>query len=257
MGTPPPLSTSISGRPIKRARRWRILVGLLLLWGIAAYLVVPLLWKAWFHEHPEYDDSPRITTTGDGHPGDAINLALVGSDGDVVRAMTAAGWHPADPITFESSVRIAIDSVFRKPDPDAPVSDLFLFGRKQDLAYELPIGDSPRQRHHVRYWRTDQTKDGRPLWFGAATLDVRVGLSDTTGQITHHVGPDIDAERDLILQGIQKAGWMEKVVWIDDFHSQTEGHNGGGDVWRTDGRLGEGTLRNSPLVPPAQKPGGR
>jgi len=56
--------------------------------------------------------------------------------------MTAAGWFPADPITFKSSVRIAVDSVFRKPDVNAPVSNLYLFDRKQALAFEQPVGVS-------------------------------------------------------------------------------------------------------------------
>ena len=64
----------------------------------------------------------------------------------------------ADPITLASSLRIVVDSIVRKPDDDAPVSSLFLFGRKQDLAFELPVGDSPRQRHHVRFWRWDKLK---------------------------------------------------------------------------------------------------
>src|SRR5208282_6630706 len=97
---------------------------------------------------------------------------------------TAAGWYPADAITFRSSVRIAVDSVFRRPDDDAPVSNLYLFGRKQDLAFEQPLGNSPRQRHHVRFWRSDKLDEDRPLWFGAATFDESVGLSHTTGEVT-------------------------------------------------------------------------
>jgi hypothetical protein len=27
------------------------------------------------------------------------------------------------------------------------------------------------------------------------------------------------------------------VQWLDGFHETHEGHNGGGDPWRTDGRL--------------------
>jgi len=52
--------------------------------------------------------------------------------------MLKAKWDPADALTLRSSLGIAIDSVFRHPDPDAPVSTLELFGRKQDLAFEQP-----------------------------------------------------------------------------------------------------------------------
>src|SRR5271168_2343313 len=49
----------------------------------------------------------------------------------------------------DGSARIVADSVLRRPDDDAPVSNLFLFGRKQDLAFEQPVGGGPRRRHHL------------------------------------------------------------------------------------------------------------
>ena len=210
-------------------------------WAIAAYLLAPLAWKLYFRHH--FTAAPRITQTADGHPGDPVNIAIEGGEETLIRAMTAAGWYPADPITFRSSVRIVVDSVIRKPDDDAPVSNLFLFGRKQDLAFELPVGNSPRQRHHVRFWRREKTKDGREVWLGSATFDDRVGLSHTTGQVTHHIGPDVDAERDLIMSGLKKAGLTQDEYFIDGFHKVLEGRNGGGDLWRTDGRLGAVVLK--------------
>lgn len=228
-----------------------LLVGaLLLIYFAVAYLLMPLFWRTDTRRHPDLSDGPRITHTANGIPGDPVNLALVGSESDLIHAMTAAAWDPADPITFRSSVRIAVDSVFRRPDDDAPVSDLFLFGRKQDLAFEQPVGDSPRQRHHVRFWRWDKLHDGRPVWFGSATFDERVGLSHETGQITHHIGPYVDAERDRLLAELQKARQVQETYYVDHFHQQLEGKNGGGDPWRTDGRLGVGILVAHTNTPP-------
>jgi hypothetical protein len=246
--TPKPATSQES---VRRRRLVRVLLGIILLWAAVAYLVVPRLWKAYFRHHGDLNGVARITQTSDGHPGDPINLALVGTEAEVVRAMTAAGWFPADPITFQTSVRIAVDSVFRRPDNNAPVSSLYLFGRKQDLAFEQPVGNSPRQRHHVRFWRSDQKRDDRPVWFGSATFDERVGLSYTTGQVTHHIGPDVDAERDRIAREIEKTGWDQGISWVNGFHAQREGRNGGGDPWRTDGRLAVVTLAlrsSEPLV---------
>jgi hypothetical protein len=135
-----------------------------------------------------------------------------------------------------------VDSIFRRPDDDAPVSTLELFGRKEDLAFEQPVGDSPRRRHHVRYWHWDRLHDGREVWFGAVTFDERVGLSDTTGQITHHIGPDVDAERDKILSDLKRASQTTETYWVVGFHMKLQGKNGGGDPWHTDGRLGVAEL---------------
>jgi hypothetical protein len=60
--------------------------------------------------------------------------------------------------------------------------------------------------------------------------------------VTHHIGPDIDAERDRILSGLQGAGRTTEVSWDDGFHETLEGTNGGGDPWKTDGRLGVAML---------------
>lgn len=229
-----------SGPPRQsRARRLLlVLCGLLAIYLLGAYVIAPRIWHREIKKHPGMADAPRITHTANGIPGDPLNIALVGSESDLIHAMTAAGWFPADAITFGTSVRIAVDSVFRKPDDQAPVSDLYLFGRKQDLAFEQPVGDSPRQRHHVRFWLWDKTQDGRPVWFGSATFDERVGLSYTTGQVTHHIGPDVDAERDRIMSQLRATGGEEKESWLDGFHQELQGKNGGGDPWHTDGRLG-------------------
>jgi hypothetical protein len=223
-------------------RRWRLAIAILVAWAALAYLVVPLVWEMVLRGEPDLAQVQHLTITADRHPGDPVNVALIGAETDLVKAMQAAGWSPADPITLQTSLRIAADSVLRRPDPDAPVSNLFLFGRRQDLAFEQPVGDSPRQRHHVRFWRWDRDIDGRAAWFGSATYDERVGLSYTTGQVTHHIGPDVDAERDRIARELDRAGCVDSTRWIDNFHGQREGRNGGGDLWRTDGRLAVLTL---------------
>jgi hypothetical protein len=231
-------------------RKFLLLVaGLLLAYLVIAYVVLPLIWRTEERRHPDWSNTLNITHTDSGIPGDPLNIGLVGSERDVILAMKAAAWYAADAITFSSSVRIAVDSVFRRPDDDAPVSNLYLFGRKQDLAFEQPVGDSPRQRHHVRFWRSDKLEGGRPVWLGAATFDERVGLSHTTGEVTHHIGPDVDAERDRIIEELSKAGQVQEVYWVDYFHRQLEGKNGGGDPWHTDGRLAVAVLRGHPNPP--------
>jgi len=232
-----------TGQPIPeaarryRARRWQWAAWILAGWAVLAYVVVPDLWQAYYDDRQAMAQVHRTTRTSDGHPGDPVNIAVVGSEAELVSAMHAAGWYAADPITLESSLRIAVDSVMRRTDDTAPVSNLYLFGRRQDLAFEQPVPGGPRHRHHVRFWRWDRPYDGRPLWFGAATYDERVGLSYTTGQVTHHIGPDVDAERDRIVAELRRTGRAQAVEWKRDFHAQREGRNGGGDPWRTDGRL--------------------
>ncbi len=209
---------------------------------VTAYLILPRLDGAKARRDPGPGDAARFTHTHDGLPGDPLNIALVGSEADVVRAMLAAGWRPADPLSFRSSARISVDTVIDQPDPDAPVSNLYLYGRREDLAYEKPIGHSPRERHHVRFWKSAKPDEGRPVWMGAATRDIRVELSRTTGQVTHRISPDVDAERDLLLADLARAHALVETSWTDGFHKELQGRNGGGDPWHTDGRLATAVL---------------
>ena len=165
-----------------------------------AYALAPWAWRHYEHQRG-LADRPMITTTRLGIPGDALNVGLEGDQADVICAMRAAGWHPADPVTLRSSARIVGDVLARRAYPTAPVSDLLYDGRRQDLAFQKPSGVSPSRRHHVRFWNVlDHGDDGLPVWLGAATYDRSVGFSHYTGQVTHHIAPDIDAERDLLAQ---------------------------------------------------------
>jgi hypothetical protein len=214
-----------------------LVLALVLVYLAVAYLAVPWAWKFHARRHPDLSSSPRITRTAAGIPGDPLNIALVGSDSDIVRAMTAGGWHPADPITFQTSLRIVERTLLKRPDETAPVSNLFLFGRKQDLAFEQPVGASPRQRHHVRFWWVGQVDQDPPLWLGAATYDTSVGVSHRTGQVTHHIAADLDGERDKCSADLTRAGAADDVYYVDGFQAELAGRNGGGDAWHTDGRL--------------------
>src|SRR4051812_37397532 len=129
MSTPAPI-------PPRRHMKW-VQIGLVVMgvYLIIAYLIMPRVGKVEAERHPDLRDSDHLTHTGDGAPGDPLNIALVGSEEELVKAFLKIGWRPADALTFRSSVRIAVDTVIDEPDPNAPVSNLYLYGRKEDLAF--------------------------------------------------------------------------------------------------------------------------
>ncbi len=230
--------------PSRWHRPARLALGVLLVYLGVAYLLMPAGWKWYAKHHPWLGDIPRITHTGAGIPGDPLNVGLIGTDNEVKKIMLAAHWYPADPLTLQSCLEIAAASVLKRPYDDAPVSNLYLFGRKQDLAFEQPVGDNPRQRHHVRFWRSNERDEGgRPVWVGAATFDERVGLSRTTGQITHVTAADIDSERGKLFADLERTGELAATDVIDGFHTVLAGKNGGGDPWHTDGKLYVGVIK--------------
>jgi hypothetical protein len=226
--------------PHGRSRLERFLLvalGVILVYTLVAYLLLPALWSHYEHQR-KLATLPMVTLTGQGIPGDPINVGLVGDSKDVLCAMQAAGWYPADPVTLRSSIEIAGSVVLDRPYRDAPVSPLYYLGRREDLAFEKPVGNSADHRHHVRFWKVlDRGEEQRPVWLGDATFDRSVGVSHYTGAITHHIDADIDAERKLLATDLESAGMVEAKYQVTGIGPTVAGRNGGGDLYYTDGEV--------------------
>jgi hypothetical protein len=221
-----------------------------------AYFVLPALWSHYEHQ-AGLRGRPMTTVTAEGIPGGPLNIALVGSKDDVVKAWALAGWYPADAITLRSSIEIAESVLLHRQYTDAPVSSLFYDGRHQDLAFEKPVGGSADARHHARLWMTlEKGAEQRPVWLGSATFDRGVGISHLTGQITHHIAPNIDAERDLVIAELSSAGVLMQIYQVGGVGPTVNGHNGEGDRYFTDGEVTVGVIRLQAMVeggPPDRK----
>ena len=83
----------------------------------------------------------------------------------------------------------------------------------------------------------DKGTDDRPVWLGSITFDRGVGLSHNTGQVTHHIAPDIDAERDLLMRDLREAGMVQNFFQISGTGPTLFGRNGEGDLYYTDGEI--------------------
>jgi LssY C-terminus len=198
------------------------------------------------------NELPQTTFNRKGHPGDVINVEVVTTANQLAAAFTAAGWYRADEIDLVTSVRISWDSVLGRTYSTAPVSNLYLFGREEDFAFERP-GRSVRERDHVRLWNTGrEAQDGRPIWLGSATRDIKVVLFAKTNHLpTHKIAPDIDAERDLIAADLTATGFVIDQDWRPGIGKPFQGTNGTGDPYFTDGRVAVLVLANvfaSPLA---------
>ncbi len=219
----------------RRGLKW--LAAAAILYFAVAYLLLPRIWT--HHERqPGLAAHPAITETPQGIPGDPLNVGLVGDKAEIIKSMHAAGWYPADPVTLKSSIEIAGSVVFDRPYREAPVSPLLYEGRKQDLAFEKPIGSSADRRNHVRFWKVLQKgAEGREVWLGSATLDRGVGVSHYTGQITHHIAPDIDDERNRLITDLTDARMVTQIYQVSGIGPTMAGRNGGGDWYYTDGEI--------------------
>jgi hypothetical protein len=210
------------------------------LWLFTAYIVLPrvnrIVAKIYL---PNYFFGR--TQAGDGLLGDPINIAFNGDREALKKAMRLAGWHEAGPVNLSSSFKITYASIRNVKYPSAPVSPLFVFGRKQSFAFEKEVHNSPRKRHHIRFWKTPDKwwlpGGYKADWLAAATFDKHVGLSLFTGQITHKIDANVDIERDYVIQTLRQVKAIAKEDTVKHFTSSYHARNGGGDMIHTDGAL--------------------
>jgi hypothetical protein len=200
-------------------------------YAAAAYIVLPRVVRMSV-KILKRKSVPSFTLTGDGLPGDPVNLVLVGEFEKLRAAFLRAGWTEADPLGARSSWRMVVTFLLNRPYPAAPFSTLYLFGRGQDVGFQKPIGESPRKRHHIRFWglsleRAQETLntpafwlnddkpplDQRALWVGAGTRDTGFSLTMFTFQVTHATDPDASEERDFIIGELKRSGAIDEVGW--------------------------------------------
>ena len=220
--------------------RWMLIVFLVLLWAAIAYIFLPRVFRLITNVFvPDYFIGRARTDSG--LLGDVVNIAWDGPGTNIHRVMEAAGWTLAQPITLKSSLKIIGSVLFHKPYKAAPVSPLFLFGRKQDFAYQMDVDGSANKRHHIRFWKCPPNwplPGGKVVgWLSADSFDTGVRLSGFTLQVTHSISGDIDKERDFTLGTVQKVDPGVKISWIEKFSTAFHARNGGGDMVHTDGNL--------------------
>lgn len=201
----------------------RLPLGLAILFTymLAAYVLIPAAIRLLRIIFPP-NHLPLYCVTPDGFASDPLNIGVMATRRALITAMQDAGWHMADPHRGRYLFKHGLSILLDRPYDNAPVSSLYLFGRKQDLAFEIPLGNHG-SRHHVRFWATtyqegkklnvktihwhnrkEHIKGDDLLWVGAASLDNGVGFIRHNMQVTHSIHPDTDTERELIVKSLEE-----------------------------------------------------
>lgn len=201
------------------------ILAILVTYGLAAYVLIPALIRLIRIFFPP-NHLPLYSVTPDGFASDPVNIGVVGTREELIAAMQKAGWEVADDHSWHNALKELMSEVLGRPYPTAPMSSLYLFGRKQDIGFEIQIADKRGHRHHVRFWattfeadqplraetihwlpRTKHPDEGQTLlWLGAATRDIGIAFIRHNAQVTHMIHPDTDVERDLIVDQLEIDG---------------------------------------------------
>jgi hypothetical protein len=158
---------------------------------------------------------PCCVTNGDGSKnGDPLNLVVVGGLDDAFPSLVRRGWHGTEEKRFESIMKVMKSALSGERYPYAPVSDLYLFGRPQDLALQK-ARDNIHQRNHLRLWLSPMRYYGKHVWIGQISRDIgsRFTMHSKTFT-THKIDPDVDEARSALVQDIAYSENLAKIGFV-------------------------------------------
>ena len=143
--------------------------------------------------------------------GDPLNLVLVGGLDDAFAALVRRGWRPTEQKWSGSIMKIMTSALSGERYPYAPVSNLYLFGRAQDLALQK-ARDNIHQRNHLRLWLSPMRYHGKQVWVGQISRDIGSRLTVHTPTFTtHKIDPDVDEARAALSEDIAYSQNLAKI----------------------------------------------
>ena len=177
---------------------------------------------------------PKYTETILGAHQEPLSFLIVAqNDTQLIGAFRSAEWHLADEVSFFSLMKIAKAAFLKKEYLKAPMTPDFWNNQVHNFGFEKPTDiQNVRQRHHARFWLTPyRLKNGERIYVGTASLDIGIKWG-----VTHKINPDIDTEREFLLNDLRSTGLIGEFRKIQ-FVKPAIGQNFSGDQFFTDGKI--------------------
>ena len=181
---------------------------------------------------------PRRVADKDGNSGDMVNFLILGSEEEMQRVFTTAGWVKVDADVKNTVLHGIIVSLSKESYLTMPMSQLYLFGRAQDYgwAHAEPIS-VVASRNHLRVWKAPFAINNETVWVGAATHDVGFERDQRNNGITHKIDPDIDAERDYVEKTLSSTGLVAQVMHFLPQNPMKEAKTATGGSFHSNGQV--------------------
>lgn len=191
------------------------------------------------------DSLPRRVSDQQQNPGDMVNILLIGSEAEVVKTFTTAGWVKVDKSVSNTIEEGLMDTFQKKDYLTMPMSILYLFGRPQDygFAHAEPVRVF-MSRNHLRVWKSSLEVGGRPLWCVAATHDIGFERDQRNNGLTHKIDPSIDGEREYVNDTLSSTGLVVARDHVTPTTPLTTAKTATGGEFHSDGRILVLSLKN-------------
>lgn len=182
---------------------------------------------------------PCCVTNKDGDKtGDPLNLIVVGGIDDAFPSFVRRGWSLTEATWSGAIMRMVTSALAGERYPYAPVSNLFLLGRQQDIALQK-ARDTIHQRNHLRLWKSPLQYHGKSVWIGQISRDIGSRLTIHSPTLTtHKIDPDVDKAVMALLTDLMYSQNLQKFAFVKGVGAATKDNprrNLTTDPWYTNG----------------------
>ena len=201
--------------------------------------------KKWVEEQPA-----TITNADGSKTGDPLNLVIIGEPEAVWPAFLRSGWDPTAAMGTGSALKTGFFGIFGGAYRYAPISNLYVYGRSQDVALQK-VRSNIHYRNHLRLWLAPVTVNGWPVFIGQISRDIGSRITTKSKTLTtHRIDPNVDETRSSLVQDFIHAQALEAFARVGGvgFVSPEEPRgNLTGDPWFTDGNRALMVLSGDPV----------
>ncbi len=199
----------------------------------------------WIEEQPAFITNKDGTKTGD-----PLNLIIIGDSEAVWPAFLRMGWDPTAAMTTGSALKTGVFGIFGGGYRYAPISDLYVYGRPQDIALQK-VRNNIHYRNHLRLWEAPVTYNGTPVLIGQISRDIGSRMTTKSPTLTtHRIDPDVDETRASLIQDFLWAKALKVfgyVGGVGEISIEDPRGNLTGDIFFTDGKRAVMFLSSDPI----------
>jgi len=169
-----------------------------------------------------------------------------------LNSLSRSGWSFTHRIDLRSIRREVGAAIAGSAYPVAPVSSLYVFGRKQDVALQR-ARRSIAQRNHMRLWLAPYRFESRPVWIGQVSRDIGVKVTPKSPTLTTHIiDPEVDTTREYLFHSLIGEGFVDRFGFVKGGAASTPAQprmNLTGDPYHSDGLRLVVILSREPVTP--------
>ena len=197
---------------------------------------------------------PVRVTTKKNVDADLLNIAFLGSEEQVKAAFHEAGWNNADSVSRHAWIQSIYALLNNSGYAQQPMMTFLLNGKPEDMNWQKNLNSYDR-RDHLRIWRWTSNGAADSVWITSSTHDTGAVLDLKHRGFVHHIAPDIDDERSIVIRDLTFAGCVKSLSYVARPDMPTATRNAIGDVVYTDGAMAVVTLQDCHPANPLSDPG--